>query len=315
MHKPRFKRFDKKWLFCSFILFIFYYFMPNVKKDEISYAILATPEKAKFTHFIISLLQNQGVKSENIYIFSNDYFDVDIEGVSHEILPRVKQGGRNELLISNYLNIFNYIFKISNYAVIFEDDIFPGADAVKYFEWGKLVMENDDNVAVISGSNDNSNQHFKQFPELFSKANQFLGLGFMTSKNKYEKIFKNFLIKCKNLPWDLCFNRALVKSKSSSVYPYSQRTLHVPYSKGTSKELVELSLNTKKNVNFPDPKSLKNYRKYIFEYFDWIKQTTDLNEIQTKYKQSHLTGHTFGLFEGISLFPTKNQPILYFEKY
>lgn len=297
---------------------------------NIQYVLLSTGEKYKYVSIIKSLLNEQGVLNSDIHVFLDRELVLDIADINQHIIPSTMNGmTKNVILNNNYKYIFKTIFEQYPFAVILEDDIFPSSDAVSYFKWGREIMDYDPSIFSVSGSNDNSIDRLHgKIPDVFSRAEQFLGLGWMTSDVVYRKHIRQYIDQCPSkLAWDQCTSSALSDNKMVTIFPMVQRTLHVPYVKGTHKNLVGLSFNTIQNVKYPQPHLLsdKYYKEYItnnvlplstvirmdntYDITTWkqiIKKNTDI-----PWPISHLAGKPFGYNNDIVVFPGANKPIVF----
>lgn len=305
---------------CMFIL----KYMIGGNSENIQYVMLTTGEKYKYVSMIKSLLNNQGVKDDDIHVFIDGTEYLHINDVHQYNIPKAGIG-KNEKLTHNYKYMFDTIFFKYKHAVFLEDDIFPSVDAVPYFEWGRRVMKSDHTVFAISGSNDNSidRLHGKK-NNIFTRAEQFLGLGWMTSDVIYKTHLSSHIESCQpHLAWDQCTSKALSDSDTVTIFPMVQRTLHVPYTKGTHSELAGLSFNTDMNVVYPKHYLLTNdyYIEYITKY---VLPVSNVVQMETRYDRrwkqklkiesdvpwsiSHLAQKPFGYNKDIVVFPGKHRP-------
>jgi hypothetical protein len=215
-----------------------------------------------------------------------------------------------------YRNFFSWIFVYNEcgYAVILEDDIFPGADAVAYFRWGRHVMGADSAVLSVSGSNDNADERLTLHPSVVVRAEQLLGLGWLTSA-RFNTPFFQRIDTASSIPWDKQLNDMMNAAGVTSVFPHLPRTVHMPWSDGRNGELVRLCLSTMPNVDYVP---VHIFMDYTGRYLDWVKSMAGTEErtyksttefrmapvTAIKYPFSHLAGRPFGYYAGVALFPS-----------
>lgn len=316
-----------------FILFVLIVLNYSFQIKETQYVILSTGEKYKYVSMIKTLLNEQEVVSSNVHVFLDNDHLLDIDNIHQYTITQNKIANGHERLTNNYNYVLDTMFKKGHeFIVVLEDDVFPAVDAVKYFEWGRRVMELDPTVFAVSGSNDNSLDSLNgKKSDVVTRGEQFVGLGWMISANVYKKVLSKHLKLCPTqLAWDECANKALVENKMVTLFPMVQRTLHVPYEKGTHKELVGLSFNIDTNVVFPDPHMLTNeyYRTYItdnvvphatFTIMDvpyetnkklW-DSTVKRNARDVPWPISFLAKKPFGFNQDIVVFPGKTKPSVF----
>ena len=218
-----------------------------------------------------------------------------------------------------YKRAFEEIFKHCTYSVILEDDIFPGADAVSYFEWGRRVMEDDESILSVSGSHDNAEGKLSLNPQVFVKAEQLMGLGWLTSKRFYDKVFSRINTRLKT-PWDKQINDMMNSMSYVSVFPHLPRTLHVPWSDGRNGHLLNLQLST-------NPKYREKYvpvhifNDYGGAYMEWLSQHFPVNHKKVRsfsqlksqmrgkvaWPFSFLANRPFGYHNGIAIYPSDKE--------
>lgn len=316
-----------------FVLFVLIVLKYSFQIKETQYVILSTGEKYKYVSMIKTLLNNQGVANNNVHVFLDSDHWLDIDNVHQYTITPNKIANGHERLTNNYKYVFDTMFKNGHeFIVVLEDDIFPAVDAVKYFEWGRRVMELDTTIFAVSGSNDNSLDSLNgKKSDVVIRGEQFVGLGWMTSANVYRKVLSTYLELCPTqMAWDQCTNQALVENNMVTLFPMVQRTLHVPYEKGTHKELVGLSFNLDTNTVFPDPYMLSNeyYRTYITDTvvphatvttmdvsYETNKKlwdsTVKRNTRDVPWPISFLAKKPFGFNQDIVVFPGKTKPSVF----
>lgn len=288
------------------------------KPQETCYAIITGGERFKYVYFISELLRAQGVKNNRILIFHDT-------GKGFAIPDFIKDHPY-KLAVANsltalYKQFFHWVFVEYNceYAVVLEDDIFPGADAVEYFEWGRQLMQIDKTVLSVSGSHDNAEARHVLHPGVFVKAEQFMGLGWLTSRRFYSDFFSQIDDKTSLVPWDKQLNTMMDNAGVVSVFPHLPRTVHMPW--GTRHgELVTLQLSFLKHYSYVP---IEIFNDYHGAYVNWLKEHVEVNEshhsslgeIKTqmqgtvKYPFSFLANRPFGFFDNLSIFPTSRGPI------
>lgn len=324
---------DTLFYFSIFFFFIFMKMSYFRKNETIQYVILSTGEKYKYVSMIQSLLNNQDVHTKDIHVFIDSDRPIEMD-VNQHVIPKRMGNTYNDVLTHNYRYMLSTIFEKYEYAVFLEDDIFPSPDAAKYFQWGSQLMKLDDTIFAVSGTNDNSVDHLHgKYVDVFSRAEQFIGLGWMTSATVYKKYITKYLNQCPSRStWNQCMNNALIDNSKVTVFPMIQRTLHVPYEKGTHKELAGLSFNVKHDVEYPKPYYLtKEYYNIYIERFVIPRSTTikmdnsyhhDKKTWEKQVKRgtnvpwpiSYLSKKPFGFNDDIIVYPGRTKPIVLFNK-
>lgn len=137
--------------------------------------------------------------------------------------------------------LLRHAFASADYAAVFEDDVFPASDIVSYFEWGRKIMELDDNIFCISSWNDNSRVSPSQRDaNKFFLGGHFMGLGWMCRIEWYATV-KPATVDIERI-WDSIVARAW-PSYAYSIFPELARTLHVPRGENCDK-VHHLALST-----------------------------------------------------------------------
>jgi len=296
------------------------------KFDSMGIAILTTGWKSKYVFVIESLLIEQGFPAENIEIFcagkelgvcAEHNLRGHVREIASDKRPRAPHAG----LTWNYIFLFETMVGLG-YKVfgVFEDDIFPSGDFVQYLEWGRQLLESDPTIMSVSGSHDNAAPGLRIDAGVFSRADQFLGLGWITSAAASNDFLLPELKICPGTtPWDVCAQRALGKNNLTTVFPQVPRTVHVPYKDGKYLYLVEYPLMLSRSSEFPHPSNLtkSNYGKYIAQLCNRCEsQVLGKNpenwEVELKaselvrgvpYFKSGLSGKIFGMSGGAVVYP------------
>jgi hypothetical protein len=280
--------------------------------DPTCYSIITDGTRVKYVFLITELLKAQGVNENDIYIIHDGGTNkhVFMDNFNYHTFP--KMGSLTDV----YKRAFGEIFKHCTYSVILEDDIFPGADAVSYFEWGRRVMENDESVLSVSGSHDNAVGKMALNPQVFVKAEQLLGLGWLTSNNFYDKVFSRIDTGIKT-PWDKQVNDMMNSMSYISVFPHLPRTLHVPWSDGRNGHLLnlQLSINPTYRQNYVP---VDIFRDYTGAYIEWLVQNFQVERKRVRnyahikgymrgkveWPFSFLANRPFGYHNGVTIYPS-----------
>lgn len=286
------------------------------------YAILTNGERFKYVYMITNQLLAQGVDAGDILIYH------DIKGVGDETFPPsefiFKKGFVYDMVSSHsnlsglYKLFFEWIF-VTNYcdtAVLLEDDIFIGEDAVEYFKWGREVMALDKTVLSVSGSHDNAERHLKLNPNVFVKAEQLLGLGWLTDRRFYKRYFAR-IASDKKTPWDKQLNDMMNADGLISVFPHLPRTVHVPWAEGRNGELVKLQLSMINDGRYgwPTPTVFVNG-----DMVKWIGDNIrgrvveqhgfDKKKIKVKWPYSYLANRPFGKSGHTAFYPMETGDVM-----
>jgi hypothetical protein len=178
-------------------------------------------------------------------------------------------------------------------------------------------MEDDHSILSVSGSHDNADKTMVLNPQVFVKAEQFLGLGWMTSKRFYEHVFSN-LNEVSKIPWDKQLNDMMNSMSYVSVFPHLPRTLHIPWTEGRNSELLNLQLSTNPNYR-KKYVPVHIFNDYGGSYLDWLvvnfpvdkKEIRSLTQvkkdIKVKWPFSFLANRPFGYYGGVAIYPTTEQ--------
>ena len=318
--KYRTKQFIKRTIFTALFIFVLGRFLSHrvmtaVGRQRTCYAIITNGERAKYVHFITKLLQDQWVMANDIHIIhdgGNNKQDFMDKYHYHVI------SNPNKKMNTVYKKTFQTLFEKTpcEYVAIFEDDIFPGADTVSYFRWGRSVMEDDYNVLSVSGSHDNAEAKMVLNPQVFVKAEQLLGLGWLTSKRFHDKVFSR-IDEGSKIPWDKQVNDMMNGMSFVSVFPHLPRTVHVPWTEGRNGHLVGLQLATNEKYR-KEYVPVQIFNDYGGAYLDWLtvnfptekKEIRRLEQVNSKtivdvaWPFSYLANRPFGYYAGIAIYPT-----------
>ena len=284
----------------------------RLRTDRTCYSIITDGTRAKFVFLTTSLLKAQGVLDKDIHVIHDGGNNKHsfMENFNYHQIPKASS------LTHVYKAAFEEIFNHCTYSVILEDDIFPGADAVSYFEWGRRVMESDERVLSVSGSHDNAEGKMALNPQVFVKAEQLLGLGWLTSKRFYDKVFSRIRTDMK-APWDKQVNDMMNSMSFISVFPHLPRTLHIPWSDGRNSHLLNLQLSTNEKYR-QNYVPVEIFNDYTGDYVDWLTQNfpvehktvRSLSHVKTQMRGkvawpfSFLANRPFGYHDGIVIYPT-----------
>lgn len=303
-------------LVCTFLGILF---MSIPKNVPTCYSILTNGERFKYVYFIKNQLLQQGVSESDIYIMHDQSSKHNLYVPPEFVLEHnYKSVMSHDGLTDLYKKFFEWIFVDNKckYSVILEDDIFLGEDAINYFNWGRYLMEMDEDVLSVSGSHDNAADDLKLNPQVFVKAEQLLGLGWLTSSKFYEDYFSKLNVHSKT-PWDKQLNDLMNKNHLVSVFPHLPRTLHVPWVSGRNGDLLKLQLSTSSRYSYyyVPLDVFMDYDRYI----EWLKTHFKVKEKHgrannVKYPYSFLAKRPFGQYKGVSIFPTDTGEIHLFRQ-
>lgn len=272
------------------------------------FAILTDGERFKYVYFQTEWLKSHGVSPHQIYILhDNTKYRKKVPDFLNQY--HYETSFEHTSLAGLYERLFKMVFvdhKCTT-SVILEDDIFLGEDALDYFEWGRQLMELNDNILSISGSHDNADEHFTLNPNVFVKAEQLLGLGWMTHAKFYDKYLSEL-----SDPWDKNLNDLMNRNKLVSVFPHLPRSVHVPWKEGRNGDLVSLQLSTENyKSTWPAPHV---FLEYSYSYVDWLKSNVKVKErvnvknvktdIKVKWPYSYLAKRPFGQSDGLVIYPS-----------
>lgn len=285
---------------------IIYYLIIHIyfrTSTVIQYAIITSGEKYMYVSVIQSLLERQGVSINDIHVF-----------VTGDVLLPIKS---KQIKVPNkresYRFVLDYLTNKHEYIVILEDDVFPAVDAVKYFKWGKNILDYDDSVFAISGSNDNSldSLHGK-LPNVFSRAEHFIGHGWLISSKKYMKYLHKHMDLCPSqLHWKDCITKTIIKHGLVTVFPMVQRTHYMNH----DHDYTWLSFNTDNDVIFPYYYQLskKYYKEYVLSqvmpHCEVIGD--DIRTYVPKFRDK-MSKKIYGMNDGIAIFPGLSKPYIIF---
>lgn len=291
-------------------LLLFSFFNNNTTHKNTCYSIITDGKRAKYVYFITTLLQEQGVDKNDIYILHDRGLNKQefMNNFNHRVLKNTKNS-----LTTVYKTAFETLFEKENceYAVMLEDDIFPGADAVAYFEWGRRVMDNDPLVLSVSGSHDNAGSTLSLNPQVFVKTEQLVDLGWLTSKRFHDKVFKN-LDTTSKIPWNKQVNDMMNVFSFVSVFPHLPRTFHLSH---TSE--LQVSTNSEYRGEYV-PVNIFNdygdgYVKWLNGHFPTEKRVVrSFRQLERDMRGkvawpiSNLSNKPFGYYNGMVIYPTND---------
>ena len=156
-----------------------------------------------------------------------------VENLAREFRPNQTNVIVNNKKLGCNANIYQCLaigFSKSDYHIHFEDDIIPGKDCLKYFEWANNEYKNDESVFTVSAYvNSNCNKrspHF--FPinnniNLVSKRNWFTPWGWATWKDRFKEIQEAWE---KNGGWDKSVNH-IARKKRKEIFPHIARCQNI----------------------------------------------------------------------------------------
>lgn len=282
-----------------FYLIVTIYFKTST---VIQYAIITSGKRYMYVSIIQSLLERQGVNNNDIHVF-----------VTGDVLLPIK-GRQTNVPINKepYRFVLDYLTKKYEYIVLLEDDVFPAVDAVNYFKWGKGLLEYDDTIFAVSGSNDNSidSLHGK-LSNVFSRAEHFIGHGWLISSKNYMKYLHIHMDLCPSqINWKDCITKAINNNGLVTVFPMVQRTHRMNH----DNYYTDLSFNTDNDVSFPSYYHLsKNYYKdYVQNYvLPHGEVRDDIRKYVPKFRDK-MSNKIYGINNGIAIFPGKTKPYIIF---
>ena len=275
---------------------------PQVE-DSITYCILFTMPRVNYAIAKYHFLQLNGISTENIHMFmgtpkqQSETRDLDEFLYLHTI-------DKKSSLTDVYKWMLRIALSFTKYTVIIEDDLQLGVDFVKYLKWGQRVMKKDNTIFSVSAWHDNSHVAVKPNKNVFLRADQFMGLGWLVASSRLP-LLESALTNCKT--WDTCVHKAMKAKGLSSIFPQYARVYHMPWKvKGNDFHMTQ-QIQPSANAHFPDVDDFLNYETYICSLGGYIHP---LNEIEVKkfvndkklYIKSSFTRNIYGLYDGIAVF-------------
>lgn len=154
------------------------------------------------------------------------------------------------LIGGNVYKCLEYGFSLSDFVILFEDDIVPSKDCLRYFEWGRDTYEKDQDIFNITG--------YSMFPfntsQLYAvdRINWFTCWGWGTWKDRWEPLKKTWTIS-EDGCWSGYAND--FRADRHQIRPLVSRTQNIGFERGVhrvTQEMYDNSVHTPFWVDYID---------------------------------------------------------------
>lgn len=274
---------------------------------SVGFAILFTATHNADVLQTVSQLKAQGCPSQNIMLFQGSAVPPTISYAPVHV-PDAKTASNLGRIYAWFLRTASQTF---THVVILEDDLWLSPHFVAYMRWARLVLDLAPDVVVASAWNDNAVPEVSLSPSLFWRASQFMGLGWIAASSTLEA-FADAILAAPQTVWDQSVATHMLRRSKVAIFPQYPRVRHRTASFW---KFDTLQVFNRSSCAMPPAwhfaRRYKNYLRsvclvaYRHVHTNNLQAAVDSSNLPIPWATSALTSDTYGLHNGITVFPDK----------